>query len=52
MNITIKKKNIASPKNKKDKPITTNPDIINAITGIINGYNNANAADAKSRAAD
>ncbi len=32
--------------------IFLSPDIINAITGIINDYNNANSADAKSRAAD
>ncbi len=32
--------------------IFLSPDIINAITEIITGYNNANATDAKSRAAD
>ena len=32
--------------------IFLSPDIINAITEIVNGYNNSNAADAKSRAAD
>lgn len=32
--------------------IFLSPDIINAITGIINDYNKANAADTKSRAAD
>jgi len=32
--------------------IFLSPDIISAITGIINDYNNANAADAKNRAAD
>ena len=32
--------------------IFLNPDIINAITEIVSGYNNANAADAKSRAVD
>jgi predicted esterase len=32
--------------------IFLSPDIINAITEIVSGYNNSNAADAKSRAAD
>jgi predicted esterase len=32
--------------------IFLSPDIINAITKIVSGYNNSNAADAKSRAAD
>ena len=32
--------------------IFLSPDIINAITEIVSGYNNSNAAEAKSRAAD
>ena len=32
--------------------IFLSPDIINAITEIVSGYNNSNAADAKSRVAD